>query len=158
MKRTRQAQKISQRFRELVEGAGDSLPDEHYAELSLLIEAGIDTALVSMTIDFLKETGFPGEVEVGARLLGIGNSSMRSGFGVFRGDHCLATSSCVNVFFDLKARRSIRPTDAMRACESVTRSGAALSRACWVRSGKSHARAYASPAGRRGRWGVHAQT
>lgn len=76
---------------------------------------GIDTALVSMTIDFLKETGFPGEVEVGAMLVGIGNSSLRSGFGVFRDGQCLATSRCVNVFFDLKARRSVPPTDEMRA-------------------------------------------
>jgi acyl-CoA thioester hydrolase len=76
---------------------------------------GIDTALVSMTIDFLKETGFPGEIEVGARLVGIGNSSLRSAFGVFRGEQCLATSRCVNVFFDLKARRSTPPSAAMRA-------------------------------------------
>ncbi|MDH3661244.1 MAG: acyl-CoA thioesterase [Alphaproteobacteria bacterium] len=76
---------------------------------------GVDTALVSMTIDFLKETGFPGDVEVGARLLGIGNSSLRSGFGVFRDGQCLATSRCVNVFFDLQARRSVAPTEATRA-------------------------------------------
>ncbi len=75
---------------------------------------GVDTVLVSMTIDFLKETGFPGEVEVGARLEGIGNSSIRSAFGVFRDGQCLATSRCVNVFFDLKARRSVPPTEAMR--------------------------------------------
>ena len=76
---------------------------------------GIDTALVNLNIDFLKETTFPGEVEVGARLIGIGRSSMRSGFGVFRDGRCLATSRCVNVFFDLKARRAVRPTAAMRA-------------------------------------------
>ena len=75
---------------------------------------GIDTALVNMTIDFLKETGFPGEVEVGASLLGMGRTSLRSGFGVFRDGQCLATSHCVNVFFDLKARRAVPPTDAMR--------------------------------------------
>lgn len=75
---------------------------------------GIDTALVHLGIDFVKETTFPGEVEVGARLLGIGNSSLRSGFGIFRDGQCLATSRCVNVFFDLKARRSTAPTDAMR--------------------------------------------
>jgi hypothetical protein len=46
MKRTKHAQEITQRFRELVEGAGDTLPDGHYKELTLLIEAGIDTALV----------------------------------------------------------------------------------------------------------------
>jgi len=77
--------------------------------------SGIDTALVNMTIDYLKETGFPGEIEVGAKLIGIGNSSFRSAFGVFRDGQCLATSQCVNVFFDLKARRSFPPTDAMRA-------------------------------------------
>ncbi|MGI9488527.1 MAG: acyl-CoA thioesterase [Geminicoccaceae bacterium] len=75
---------------------------------------GIDTALVSMNIDFLKETGFPGEVEVGARLEGIGNSSLRSAFGVFRDGQCLATGRCVNVFFDLKARCSVPPTEPMR--------------------------------------------
>jgi len=75
----------------------------------------IDTALVNLSIDFLKETTFPGNVEVGARLLGIGNSSIRSGYGVFRDGHCLATSRCVNVFFDLNARQSTVPNDEMRA-------------------------------------------
>lgn len=46
MHKTKHAQQISQRFREIIETAGDSLADEHYNELSLLIEAGIDTALV----------------------------------------------------------------------------------------------------------------
>ena len=46
MKKTEHAQKITDRFRELIEQAGHSLPNEHYDELSLLIEAGIDTALV----------------------------------------------------------------------------------------------------------------
>lgn len=46
MKRTKHAQEITERFREMVESTGDSLPDEHYKDLALLIEAGIDTALV----------------------------------------------------------------------------------------------------------------
>lgn len=46
MHRTEHAQQIADRFRDLVETAGDSLPSNHYDELSLLIEAGIDTALV----------------------------------------------------------------------------------------------------------------
>jgi hypothetical protein len=40
------AQAMADRFRELVEEAGDSLPDEHYDELRLIIEAGLDTVLV----------------------------------------------------------------------------------------------------------------
>jgi hypothetical protein len=46
MKRTQHAQEIANRFRELVESAGDTLAEEHYNELALLIEAGIDTAMV----------------------------------------------------------------------------------------------------------------
>jgi hypothetical protein len=48
MKRTKHAQEITERFRELVEDAGDSLDASHYAQLTLLIEAGIDTALVEV--------------------------------------------------------------------------------------------------------------
>lgn len=46
MQRDQHARQIAERFRQLVEAAGDSLPAEHYDELALLIEAGIDTALV----------------------------------------------------------------------------------------------------------------
>jgi len=46
MKRTQHAEEIAQRFRELVESAGDSLAEDHYKELALLIEAGIDTVMV----------------------------------------------------------------------------------------------------------------
>ena len=48
MKRTKHAIEITERFRELVEQSGASLGDNHYDELSLLIEAGIDTALVEI--------------------------------------------------------------------------------------------------------------
>lgn len=40
------AQQMTDRFRELVNSSGDSLGEEHYEELKLIIEAGIDTALV----------------------------------------------------------------------------------------------------------------
>jgi len=46
MHRTQHAQEITNRFRELVENAGDSLNADHLDELSLLIEAGIDSALI----------------------------------------------------------------------------------------------------------------
>lgn len=45
MHQTKHAQAMADRFRELVEQAGDSLPDSHYDELRLIIEAGLDTAL-----------------------------------------------------------------------------------------------------------------
>ena len=46
MHKTQHAQKITDRFEELVSEAGHNLPKEHYDELALLIEAGIDTALL----------------------------------------------------------------------------------------------------------------
>jgi len=46
MKRSEHAQQIADRFRDMLKEAGDSLSAEHYDELTLLIEAGIDTALV----------------------------------------------------------------------------------------------------------------
>jgi len=39
---------MTERFRELVEDAGDSLPASHYDELKLIIEAGLDTVLVEV--------------------------------------------------------------------------------------------------------------
>lgn len=46
MHQTDHAQAMTQRFRELVENSGDQLSDNHYDELRLIIEAGLDTALV----------------------------------------------------------------------------------------------------------------
>ncbi|MDH3831058.1 MAG: phosphatase [Gammaproteobacteria bacterium] len=46
MKKNQHARDLALRFKDLVEIDGDSLPDKHYDELALLIEAGIDTAVV----------------------------------------------------------------------------------------------------------------
>jgi acyl-CoA thioester hydrolase len=74
----------------------------------------LDTVLARVTIDYLNETRFPGEVRVGARLLSIGNRSFRSGYAIFRDDACLATADCTNVFFDMRSRGSTLPGDAVR--------------------------------------------
>jgi acyl-CoA thioester hydrolase len=72
------------------------------------------TALARITINFLDETTWPGEVRVGGRLLGIGNRSFRSAYAVFRDDRCLATADCVNVYFDRRSRGSTVPPPAVR--------------------------------------------
>ena len=46
MQQTKHAEQMVNRFRELVEDAGDSLSANHYNELKLIIEAGLDTALL----------------------------------------------------------------------------------------------------------------
>ena len=45
---TKIAGRLTIRGGELVEDAGDSLPVNHYNELKLIIEAGLDTALLEM--------------------------------------------------------------------------------------------------------------
>jgi acyl-CoA thioester hydrolase len=67
-----------------------------------------------LLVDYVQETSFPGTVDIGSRLLSIGNKSLRSGFGVFRDGQCLATSECVNVFFDPQRRESVVPPPAVR--------------------------------------------
>ena len=46
MQQAKHAEQMVNRFRELVEDAGDSLSVGHYNELKLIIEAGLDTALL----------------------------------------------------------------------------------------------------------------
>jgi len=74
----------------------------------------LDTVLARLAIDYLRETRWPGEVSVGARLLSLGNKSVRSAYAVFRDGACLATCECVNVFFDSRVRRSTAPPDDVR--------------------------------------------
>lgn len=46
MHQAKHAEAMVKRFRDLVEDAGNSLPVNHYNELQLIIEAGLDTALL----------------------------------------------------------------------------------------------------------------
>lgn len=48
MHKTSHAQEISARFKQRVEQTGDSLPEEHYDELALLVEAGTDTVRLNI--------------------------------------------------------------------------------------------------------------
>jgi acyl-CoA thioester hydrolase len=85
-----------------------------YLESLYRPDATLDTVLARITIDYLRETHWPGEVQVGARLLGLGNTSIRSLYGVFRDAACLATCECVNVFFHPGERRPVAPPGPVR--------------------------------------------
>ncbi len=78
-------------------------------------DESVDTVLARVTVDFLRETSFPGILQVGACLLSLGTKSVTSGYGVFRDGECLATSEAVNVFFDMASRSSTLPAPAVRA-------------------------------------------
>ena len=71
--------------------------------------AKVEFILARVVIDFVRELHYPGQVDVGARMIRLGNKSMTSGYGIFRGDDCIATSEAVNVFYDMKTRTTMRP-------------------------------------------------
>jgi acyl-CoA thioester hydrolase len=76
---------------------------------------GIDYVLARVVIDYVKETHYPGTVDVGGRVTKVGTKSITSGYGVFVGDQCVATSESVNVFFSLRERKTIAIPDNVRA-------------------------------------------
>ena len=76
--------------------------------------AKVEFILARVVIDFVRELHYPGQVDVGARMIRLGNKSMTSGYGIFRGDDCIATSEAVNVFYDMKTRATMRPPERVR--------------------------------------------
>ena len=75
----------------------------------------LDYALVHIDIDYRAEFHYPGTVEIGARLERVGSKSFATGYGLFMGDTCVATSRSVNVFFDKAKRASVNPPEEVRA-------------------------------------------
>jgi acyl-CoA thioester hydrolase len=75
---------------------------------------GMEFILARLTIEYLRELHYPGTVDVGARLIRVGNKSLTTGYGVFLGEDCVATSECVNVFYDMATRRTVAPGEGVR--------------------------------------------
>lgn len=57
--------------------------------------------IVKLTVNFLAQAHFPGDVVVGTRVEHIGRSSCRIGQGLFKDDVCFATSEAVLVWVDM---------------------------------------------------------
>ncbi len=75
----------------------------------------IDYVLVHVHIDFQNEMHFPGTVDIGARLIRIGNKSITTGYGLFKDGENVATAGSVNVFFDTKNGKTIPIPDNLRS-------------------------------------------
>ncbi len=86
----------------------------------------VEFILARVVIDFVSELHYPGSVEVGARLIRLGNKSMTSGYGIFSGDRCIATSEAVNVFYDMKTRTTMTPPQTVRSILERELAGAEL--------------------------------
>lgn len=62
--------------------------------------------LANVSIDYLQEMRFPGQLQIGGRLLRVGTKSITTGYGAFLNGVCHATATAVNVYFNPETRRS----------------------------------------------------
>lgn len=67
--------------------------------------------LARLSIDYLHEIRFPDAVEVGGSISRVGGRSIASRLAIFQGETCCVVSESVNVFFDMKTRRSTEPNE-----------------------------------------------
>ena len=71
--------------------------------------------IARIELDYRRELHYPGQVQVGLRVLRIGKTSYTVGIGLFDGDHCAATAQAVLVRIDSRSRKAIELNDAERA-------------------------------------------
>lgn len=84
------------------------------AHMEGLAAPDVDYVLAHLSIDYRREMHFPGEVQVGARVLKLGDKSVTTGYGAFLDGVCHATSISVSVCFDTSTRRARPFPPAMR--------------------------------------------
>jgi len=80
---------------------------------------GIDFILARIAVNYLQEAHYPGIMEIGSRILKLGNKSMTTGYGLFKDGACVATAECVNIYFETQSRDTITiPRDIRAALEA----------------------------------------
>lgn len=85
---------------------------------------GIDYILVSVNLDYRREMHFPGNVDIGARLMRIGTKSITTAYGLFKDGENVATAGSVNVFFDPQLGKTIPiPEDLKKILEAESAKG-----------------------------------
>lgn len=76
---------------------------------------GPDWVIAELTLRYLEQTHYPGEIRIGTMVLRLGRSSVTLGQGLFEGDRCVATSEAVVVLVDPDSGRSVALPAAARA-------------------------------------------
>jgi acyl-CoA thioester hydrolase len=67
-----------------------------------------------LEIDYRAELFYPGQIDIGTRVLSIGRTSFRVGQGIFKGDTCAATAETVLVLMDDATRKAKPLTPQLR--------------------------------------------
>ena len=87
---------------------------------------GIDLILARVTVNYLRESHYPGIMEVGSRILELGSKSITTGYGLFKDGHWwrrrehfeVGSRNTIEIPTDIRAALEADPTQADRA--SVT--------------------------------------
>jgi acyl-CoA thioester hydrolase len=77
-----------------------------YDQTLKLAASGCDFVVARLAIDFRAELYFPGNVDIGTRVLKIGRSSFVVGQAVFKDALCIATAESVGVQMNNETRKS----------------------------------------------------
>ncbi len=85
-----------------------------YDETLNLAGPDANFVVVRLELDFRSELFYPGRIDIGTRVLGIGRSSFRLGQGIFNGETCAATSETVLVLMDAGTRKAKPLTPQLR--------------------------------------------
>jgi acyl-CoA thioester hydrolase len=76
-----------------------------YNEEYGLIAPGASFVLARLSIDFLSEMRWPGEVQIGTAIAAVGNSSLKFNQALFVGGVCVATAENTLVMVDRETRK-----------------------------------------------------
>ncbi len=68
-------------------------------------EHGRAWMIVALSINFLGQVHWPGDIVTGTMVLEFGNSSLRLGQGIFNGSNCVATAEMTMVRVDLHSNK-----------------------------------------------------
>lgn len=70
--------------------------------------------IARIDIQFRAQSHYPGTVDIGTRVLRVGNSSITLGQGLFVGERCIATTESVVVLVDPDTERGMTLPDEVR--------------------------------------------
>lgn len=71
--------------------------------------------IARLDVQFRAQSHYPGTVDIGTRVVRIGNSSITLGQGLFVGERCIATTESVVVLIDPDTARGMSLPDKVRA-------------------------------------------
>jgi acyl-CoA thioester hydrolase len=77
-----------------------------HAHLFPHMPQGLVGVMARIEIDYRRELHWPGAVDIGSRVVAIGQRSYAIGQGIFRGDECVTTGRTTLVMIDRETRKS----------------------------------------------------